>query len=72
MPVYLAGVSENNANRTLPQLACPARRWPRPRNWYMEGVFGEPKITPVGVWCYRSIIIVVGFCAAIAALCGLL
>ena len=37
----------------------------------MEGVFSEPKITPVSVWA-TSIIIVVGFCAAIATLCGLL
>ena len=43
----------------------------RPQLVHGGGVFGEAKITPVGVWA-TSIIIVVGFCAAIATLCGLL
>lgn len=70
VPVYLAGVSENNANRTF-RNSLSGETMATSRNWYMEGVFGEPKITPVGVWV-TSIIIVVGFCAAIATLCGLL
>ena len=70
VPVYLAGVSENNANRTF-RNSLSGETMATSRNWYMEGVFGEPKITPVGVWA-TSIIIVVGFCAAIATLCGLL
>lgn len=70
VPVYLAGVSENNANRTF-RNSLSGETMATSRNWYMEGVFGEPQITPVGVWA-TSIIIVVGFCAAIATLCGLL
>ena len=70
VPVYLAGVSENNANRTF-RNSLSGETMATSRNWYMEGVFGELKITPVGVWV-TSIIIVVGFCAAIATLCGLL
>ena len=70
VPVYLAGVSENNANRTF-RNSLSGETMATSRNWYMEGVFGEPKIPPVGVWA-TSIIIVVGFCAAIATLCGLL
>lgn len=70
VPVYLAGVSENNANRTF-RNSLSGETMATSRNWYMESVFGEPKITPVGVWA-TSIIIVVGFCAAIATLCGLL
>ena len=70
VPVYLAGVSENNANRTF-RNSLSGETMATSRNWYMEGVFGEPKITPVGVWA-TSIIIVVGFCAAIATLYGLL
>ena len=70
VPVYLAGVSENNANRTF-RNSLSGETMATSRNWYMEDVFGEPKITPVGVWA-TSIIIVVGFCAAIATLCGLL
>ena len=70
VPVYLAGVSENNANRTF-RNSLSGETMATSRNWYMEGVFGEPKLTPVGVWA-TSIIIVVGFCAAIATLYGLL
>ena len=70
VPVYLAGVSENNSNRTF-RNSLSGETMATSRNWYMEGVFGEPTITPVGVWA-TSIIIVVGFCAAIATLCGLL
>ena len=70
VPVYLSGVSVNNANRTF-RNSLSGETMATSRNWYMESVFGEPKITPVGVWA-TSIIIVVGFCAAIATLCGLL
>ena len=70
VPVYLAGVSENNANRTF-RNSLSGETMATSRNWYMEGVFGEPKLTPVGDWA-TSIIIVVGFCAAIATLYGLL
>lgn len=70
VPVYLAGVSENNANRTF-RNSLSGETMATSRNWYMEGVFGEPKIAPVGVWA-TSIIIIVGFCAAIATLYGLL
>ncbi|WP_417160986.1 NADH-quinone oxidoreductase subunit L [Senegalimassilia anaerobia] len=70
VPVYLSGVSVNNGNRTF-RNSLSGETMATSRNWYMESVFGEPKITPVGVWA-TSIIIVVGFCAAIATLCGLL
>ena len=70
VPVYLAGVSVNNANRTFHN-SLSGETMATSRNWYMEGIFGEPKVAPVGVWV-TSIIIVVGFCAAIATLYGLL
>ncbi|WP_294380375.1 proton-conducting transporter membrane subunit [uncultured Senegalimassilia sp.] len=70
VPVYLAGVSVNNANRTFHN-SLSGETMATSRNWYMEGVFGEPKVAPVGVWA-TSIIIVIGFCAAIATLYGLL
>ena len=70
VPVYLAGVSVNNANRTFHN-SLSGETMATSRNWYMEGIFGEPKVAPVGVWA-TSIIIVIGFCAAIATLYGLL
>ena len=70
VPVYLAGVSVNNANRTFHN-SLSGETMATSRNWYMEGIFGEPKVAPVGVWV-TSIIIVIGFCAAIATLYGLL
>ena len=70
VPVYLAGVSVNNANRTFHN-SLSGETMATSRNWYMEGIFGEPKVAPVGVWA-TSIIIVIGFCTAIATLYGLL
>ena len=70
VPVYLAGASVNNANRTFHN-SLSGETMATSRNWYMEGIFGEPKVAPVGVWV-TSIIIVIGFCAAIATLYGLL
>ena len=70
VPVYLAGASVNNANRTF-RNSLSGETMATSRNWYMEGIFGEPKVAPVGVWV-TSIIIVIGFCAAIATLYGLL
>ena len=70
VPVYLSGISVNNANRTFTN-SLSGESMATARNWYMEDVFGEKKITPVGVWS-TSLIIIVAFCAAAAVLCGLL
>ncbi len=40
VPVYLAGVSENNANRTF-RNSLSGETMATSRNWYMEGVFGD-------------------------------
>ena len=49
---YLAGISVNNAERTfVNSLSQPSAA--TARNWYLEPVFGEAKIRPIGtIACY--------------------
>ena len=49
---YLAGISVNNAERTfVNSLSQPSAA--TARNWYLEPVFGETKIRPIGtIACY--------------------
>lgn len=70
VPVYLSGVSVNNANRTFTN-SLSGESMATTRNWYMEDVFGEAKITPVGT-AACTLIIVVAFAAALVCSCGLL
>ena len=67
VPVYLAGVSENNANRTF-RNSLSGETMATSRNWYMEGVFGEPKLTPGGRLGHQHASSSSAFCAAIATL----
>lgn len=70
VPVYLSGISVNNANRTFVN-SLSGESMATARNWYMEDVFGEAKITPVGtVAC--TLIIVVALAAALMCSCAIL
>ncbi len=65
VPVYLAGVSADNDARTFRDSLSnqtPATA----RNWYMEDVFGEKRIAPVGV-VFNSAIMAVVFVLAFMA-----
>lgn len=70
VPVYLSGVSADNAERTyLNAMNKPERA--TARNWYLEGIFGEARLKPLGeIVC--SIIIVAAFALSLTALAGLL
>ena len=67
--VYLAGVSRDNAERTF-QNALSGTSTASARNWYLEDVFGERRIAPIGTACC-SVIIIVAFAAAAVSLPGL-
>ena len=67
--VYLAGVSRDNAERTF-QNALSGTSTASARNWYLEDVFGERRIAPIGAACCSAIIIV-AFAAAAVSVPGL-
>ena len=67
--VYLAGVSRDNAERTF-QNALSSTSTASARNWYLEDVFGEGRIAPIGTTCCSAIIIV-AFAAAAVSVPGL-
>ena len=67
--VYLAGVSRDNAERTF-QNALSGTSTASARNWYLEDVFGEGRIAPIGAACCSAIIIV-AFAAAAVSVPGL-
>ncbi len=67
--IYLAGVGMDNASRTYKN-SLSGESTATARNWYLEGIFGEKRIAPVGtIIC--SIAIIVAFAAAAVALPGL-
>lgn len=68
--VYLAGVNRGNETRSF-QNALSGTTEATARNWYMEDVFGEKKVAPVGVIC-NSIIMVAAFVLAAIGLPTLL
>lgn len=68
--VYLAGVNRCNETRSF-QNALSGTTEATARNWYMEDVFGEKKVAPVGVIC-NSIIMVAAFVLAAVGLPTLL
>ncbi len=45
--IYLAGVSRDNAERTF-RNSLSGESTASSRNWYLEGLFGEKRISPVG------------------------
>lgn len=59
--VYLSGVSVNNADRTfINSLSEPVQA--TARNWYLDSIFGEAKITPVGtIACYLLLALAFGW-----------
>ena len=69
-PVYLSGISANNANRTFTN-SLSGETMATARNWYLEGIFGEAKITPVATGAC-TLIIVVAFAAALVCSCGII
>ena len=60
--VYLAGISRDNDSRSF-QNALSGTAEASVRNWYMEAIFGESRIAPVGV-VFNSLIMVVAFVVA--------
>lgn len=60
--VYLAGVSRDGEGRIF-QNSLSGTTEATTRNWYMESVFGEARIAPIGV-AFNSIIMVVAFVVA--------
>lgn len=60
--VYLAGVSRDADTRSF-QNALSGTVEATTRNWYMESVFGEARIAPVGV-VFNSLIMVAAFVVA--------
>lgn len=63
--VYLAGVSRDNEKREF-QNSLSGQTVATARNWYMDDIFGEARIAPVGV-VFNSVIMC---CAIVLALVG--
>ncbi|MDR0513818.1 MAG: hypothetical protein LBG81_01475 [Coriobacteriaceae bacterium] len=68
--VYLAGVSVDNSGRTFRD-SLSAERTATARNWYMEGVFGEEMIAPIGTIC-SALVIIIAFAVSAISLPGLI
>ena len=64
--VYLAGASADNAERVF-RNSMSGETTATARNWYMESVFGEARVSPVGT-ALSTVVIVVAFAAALAGL----
>lgn len=67
--VYLSGVSRNNTERTFSN-SLSEESTASARNWYLEDIFGEKRIAPIGT-AMCSIVIVVAFATAAVVLPGL-
>ncbi len=63
--VYLAGVSRDNDTRAF-QNSLSGTAVADARNWYMEDIFGEDRIAPVGV-LFNSLIMAAAFVLAFMA-----
>ncbi|MEG0476802.1 MAG: proton-conducting transporter membrane subunit [Raoultibacter sp.] len=68
--IYLSGVSVDNENRTF-RNSMSQETQATARNWYMESIFGEKRIAPVGSICC-TLVMVVAFAAAATSMLGLL
>lgn len=64
--VYLSGVSRDNAGRMF-QNALSGTSEATVRNWYMQDVFGEKRVAPVGVVCNTLVIVAAFVLAALGA-----
>ena len=68
--VYLSGVGLNNTQRTFTN-SLSHETASTARNWYLEGIFGETHIAPIGeIAC--TIIIIAAFAIALATPASLL
>ncbi len=67
--VYLSGVSRDNAERTFIN-SLSGTSTATARNWYLENIFGERRIAPIGT-TVCVIIIVLAFVAAFVMLPGI-
>ena len=63
--VYLSGVGRDNDARSF-QNSLSGQTVATARNWYMDDIFGEARIAPVGV-VFNSVIMA---CAIVLALAG--
>lgn len=68
--VYLSGVSRDNAGRTF-QNSLSGTSEATVRNWYMEPIFGEKRVAPIGVVC-NSIIMAAAFVIALVSVAAIL
>ncbi|MEG2260104.1 MAG: proton-conducting transporter membrane subunit [Raoultibacter sp.] len=68
--IYLSGVSVDNENRTF-RNSMSQETQATARNWYMESIFGEKRIAPVGSICC-TLVMVVAFAAAATSMLGLM
>ncbi|WP_282208972.1 NADH-quinone oxidoreductase subunit L [Parvibacter caecicola] len=59
VPVYLAGVSRNDDTRAF-QNALSGSSEAVTRNWYLEAVFGEKRIAPIGT-VFNSVLMAAAF-----------
>ncbi len=67
--IYLSGVSIDNESRTFKN-SLSGESTASARNWYLEGIFGEKRIAPIGV-IVCSVTIIVAFLASAVTLLGL-
>jgi ech hydrogenase subunit A len=59
VPIYLSGISADNQNRTF-HSSLSKETEATSRNWYLENIFGENIISPVGT-CATIIVIALAF-----------
>ncbi len=67
--IYLSGVSQDNAGRTFRNSMSGVTN-ATARNWYLEDIFGEQRLAPIGV-IMCTVVIVVAFAASAVAVPGL-
>lgn len=68
--VYMAGISIDNANRTF-RNALSGETTATASNWYMDELFGEQRIKPMGE-TITALLLIVGFIMSIAAMIAIL
>ena len=59
VPVYMSGINSGDDKRFYS--ACGENKDMYLSSWYMEDIFGEKKLLPIGI--YISLIIIIGFFA---------
>ncbi|MEG1397525.1 MAG: proton-conducting transporter membrane subunit [Raoultibacter sp.] len=68
--IYLSGVGIDSDSRTF-RNSMSQETVATARNWYMESIFGEKRIAPVGSICC-SLVMIVAFAAAATSMLGLM